>query len=65
LIAGPTGEIVTAAERDKESVLMASFNLDEISALRTSWGIFRDRRPSQYAPLLTLDGGFNSLRLPG
>jgi N-carbamoylputrescine amidase len=56
LIASPTGEIVKVAERDEEAVLIARFDLEEIRALRTGWGVFRDRRPSQYAPLLTLDG---------
>jgi N-carbamoylputrescine amidase len=55
-IAGPTGEIICAAGRDEETVLTTTFDLDEIRALRTSWGVFRDRRPSQYAALLTLDG---------
>lgn len=52
----PTGEIIRKAKREEETVLINSFELEEIRALRTSWGIFRDRRPSQYAPLLTLDG---------
>ncbi|MDM8559703.1 N-carbamoylputrescine amidase [Candidatus Parabeggiatoa sp. HSG14] len=56
LIIGATGEIIQKAGREEETVLLAHFDLDEIEALRTGWGIFRDRRPSQYAPLLTLDG---------
>ncbi len=55
-IAGPTGEIVAQAGREEEAVLTASFDLDEIAAMRASWGVFRDRRPDHYAPLLTLDG---------
>ncbi len=56
-IAGPTGEIVAQAGTDEEAVLTASFDLDEIAAMRASWGVFRDRRPDLYAPLRTLDGG--------
>lgn len=55
-IAGPTGELVAQADRDSETVLTASFDLDRIAAQRASWGIFRDRRPELYGPLLTLDG---------
>ncbi|OQY54399.1 MAG: N-carbamoylputrescine amidase [Candidatus Parabeggiatoa sp. nov. 2] len=54
-IAGPTGEIICAAGRNEETVLTTTFDLDEIRAQRTSWGVFRDRRPSQYAVLLTLE----------
>jgi N-carbamoylputrescine amidase len=56
-IAGPTGEIVAELPRDKEGVLTASFDLDEIRKRRISWGLFRDRRPDLYGPLLTSDGG--------
>jgi len=55
-IADPTGEIVKAAGREEEIVLTATFDLEKIRALRTGWGVFRDRRPSQYAALLSLDG---------
>jgi N-carbamoylputrescine amidase len=55
-IAGPTGEIVVQADRTEETVLTASFDFDQVRALRDSWGIFRDRRPDQYGLLLTTDG---------
>lgn len=60
-IAGPTGDIISIAGRDEETVLTASFDLDKIRAMRTDWGIFRDRRPSQYGQLLTLDGQIQKL----
>ena len=50
-IAGPTGEIVAELGRDKEGVVTAAFDLDEIAKMRASWGLFRDRRPELYAPL--------------
>jgi len=56
-IAGPTGELVARAGRDEETVLTATFDLDEIRAMRASWGVFRDRRPDIYDALLTQDGG--------
>jgi len=55
-IAGPTGAKVTEADRSSETVLTATFDLDEVRAQRHAWGVFRDRRPDLYAPLLTLDG---------
>ncbi|MBS7543653.1 N-carbamoylputrescine amidase [Ancylobacter oerskovii] len=55
-IAGPTGEKVAEADRTDETVLLASFDLDAIAHQRRSWGVFRDRRPELYAPILTLDG---------
>ena len=56
-IAGPTGEMKQVADRDNESVLLETFNLDEIRQFRRSWGVFRDRRPDLYTPLMSLDGG--------
>ena len=55
-IAGPTGEKVAEAGRTEETVLTATFDLDGIARQRQSWGVFRDRRPELYAPLLSLDG---------
>jgi N-carbamoylputrescine amidase len=55
-IAGPTGEKVGEANRTDQSVITASFDLDDIRAKRAAWGFFRDRRPELYDPLLTLDG---------
>jgi N-carbamoylputrescine amidase len=56
-IADETGGKVAEASRDKEEVLTATFDLDQIRARRAAWGLFRDRRPELYQPLLTLDGG--------
>ena len=55
-IAGPTGEILAEAGRDAEAVVLASVDLDQIADARRSWGMFRDRRPELYGPLMTLDG---------
>ncbi|MDY0066005.1 MAG: N-carbamoylputrescine amidase [Steroidobacteraceae bacterium] len=56
-IADHTGAIVKEADRSSEAVITASFDLDAIRAYRNAWGVFRDRRPEHYRPLLTLDGG--------
>lgn len=55
-IAGPTGELVQQADRETEGVLIAEFDLEAIRRARASWGLFRDRRPDLYRPLLSLDG---------
>ena len=51
-----TGGLLESADRSSESVLTATLDLDEIHQYRRSWGVFRDRRPDLYGPLLTLDG---------
>lgn len=55
-IADERGEIKAEAGRTEETVLLAEFDLDETAARRADWGVFRDRRPDLYGPLLTLDG---------
>jgi len=55
-IASPTGEKIAEADRCSETVLTASFDLDEVRRYREAWGVFRDRRPELYGPLLSLDG---------
>ncbi|MDN5303359.1 MAG: N-carbamoylputrescine amidase [Fusobacteriaceae bacterium] len=55
-IAGPEGEMLHEADRVSETVLVHEFDLDEIELKRSSWGIFRDRRPEKYDVLTSLDG---------
>lgn len=55
-IADQTGALVAKASRDREEVLTATLDLDAIAALRSSWGLFRDRRVDLYTPLRTLTG---------
>lgn len=55
-IADETGAKVAEADRSTETVLTARFDLDAIAASRAAWGLFRDRRPELYRPLLSLDG---------
>jgi N-carbamoylputrescine amidase len=50
------GAIVAQASRSGEAVVTASFDLEAIRTYRTAWGVFRDRRPELYQPLMTLDG---------
>ncbi|MBR5637731.1 MAG: N-carbamoylputrescine amidase [Pseudobutyrivibrio sp.] len=46
-----TGDILEDASRDKEQVLIHTYDLDEIADNRLSWGIFRDRRPECYCDI--------------
>jgi N-carbamoylputrescine amidase len=55
-VADHTGQLVGKASRDTEEIVLATFDLDAVAALRRSWGLFRDRRPETYAALTTLDG---------
>ena len=47
-ITDETGELISAAGREDETVLTASFDLDAIADTRLSWGFYRDRRPECY-----------------
>jgi N-carbamoylputrescine amidase len=55
-IADATGAKIAEADREEETVLTATFDLDAVRAMRLGWGVFRDRRPELYVPLITLDG---------
>ncbi|MET0497508.1 MAG: N-carbamoylputrescine amidase [Steroidobacteraceae bacterium] len=55
-IADQTGAIVEQAARTGEAILTATFDLDALRKYRNAWGVFRDRRPELYGPILTLDG---------
>ncbi len=55
-IADETGAVVADADDKSEAVLVASFDLDAVATARASWGMFRDRRPELYGPILTKDG---------
>ncbi|MCG8354423.1 MAG: N-carbamoylputrescine amidase, partial [Kiloniellales bacterium] len=59
-IADQTGAKVAEADRETESVITATLDLDAIRSQRASWGLFRDRRPDLYGDLMTADG-----RAPG
>ena len=51
-----TGGMVAEAGTEGEAVLTATFDLDELETARAAWGLFRDRRPELYLPVLTFDG---------
>ena len=47
-----TGDILKEASRDKEEVLIQTFDLDEINTARLEWGLMRDRRPECYKEIV-------------
>jgi len=51
-----TGQIIEQANRTDESVIVSTFDLEQLQTQRAGWGLFRDRRVSLYGPLLTSDG---------
>lgn len=53
-ITNETGEIVVESDRKSEGIIITSIDLDEISEMRSSWGLFRDRRPEHYGPIMNL-----------
>lgn len=55
-ISDHTGQLLAKAGREAEEVLTATFDLDAIADLRSSWGLFRDRRPETYRAVASLDG---------
>jgi len=53
-ITNETGEIITEADRMSEKIITAKIDLDEISEMRSNWGLFRDRRPMYYNEIMKL-----------
>ncbi|MBO6241158.1 MAG: N-carbamoylputrescine amidase [Butyrivibrio sp.] len=43
-----TGDIISKAGRDKEEIIYAEYDFEENRKMRSSWGMFRDRRPECY-----------------
>ena len=50
--ANPRGQIIAQASRDKDEVLTADLDLEQIAEVRRTWQFFRDRRPDMYGPLV-------------
>ena len=51
----PRGKIVAQASKDKDELLIADLNFDEIREVRDLWQFYRDRRPETYSPLSNLE----------
>lgn len=50
------GQVLAQASRDTEEVRLATVDLEQMAALRASWGLFRDRRVDLYGAVQRLDG---------
>jgi beta-ureidopropionase len=48
----PRGKIIAEASREKDEVLIADLDLDQIKEVRQTWQFFRDRRPDAYGDLV-------------
>src|SRR2546423_14902120 len=48
----PRGKLIAEGSRDKEEVVVADLNLDEIQEVRNGWQFYRDRRPESYGDLV-------------
>lgn len=55
-IADNTGALVECADRTSDTVLLHTFDLDELRGMRFSWGVFRDRRPEMYGRIAGISG---------
>ncbi len=51
----PKGKIVAQASKDKDELLIADLNFDEIREVRDLWQFYRDRRPETYEPLSNIE----------
>ncbi len=47
----PRGQIIVQGSRDKDEVVIADLDLDEIRDVRSTWQFYRDRRPEAYGQL--------------
>jgi N-carbamoylputrescine amidase len=50
----PRGQIIAQAGRDKDELVVAELDLDEIKEVRNIWQFYRDRRPESYEALTNL-----------
>ena len=54
-ITGCYGELLEAADRSSDCVILHELDLDECRAARQEWGVFRDRRPEMYGAICGLN----------
>jgi N-carbamoylputrescine amidase len=50
-VCSPRGQIVAQASRDRDELLTADIDLDDVREVRDLWQFYRDRRPETYGPL--------------
>ena len=47
----PKGQIIVQGSRDRDEVIAADLDLDDIAEVRNTWQFYRDRRPDTYGGL--------------
>jgi beta-ureidopropionase len=50
----PRGKIIAQAGRDKDEIVVADLNLDDILEVRNIWQFYRDRRPETYEAITSI-----------
>ena len=50
----PRGQIIAQASRDKDELLAADLDLEQIAQVRAVWQFYRDRRPESYGALTAI-----------
>ena len=50
------GNVLVQADRHSSGVIVADLDLSAYASERAAWGLFRDRRPDMYTPIMTIDG---------
>ena len=50
-IVNPRGEMLAVASEDKDELVIADMNMDQIEEVRRTWQFYRDRRPDLYGDL--------------
>ena len=50
----PRGQMIVVASRDKDELITADLDFDEIVKVRNTWQFFRDRRPETYGALVEM-----------
>lgn len=53
-ITDETGALVEECDRTSEGILVHTIDLDAVRDMRLEWGLFRDRRPEHYTPIMKL-----------
>src|SRR5437660_9346576 len=48
----PDGRMLAKGSEDKDELIVADLDLEQIKEVRTHWQFYRDRRPDMYAPLV-------------
>jgi N-carbamoylputrescine amidase len=51
-VCDPRGQMVAVASRDKDELLVADIDLDQIQEVRNVWQFYRDRRPESYGGIV-------------